>query len=66
MVIANGEQSVSCDPVTAVDEVKVGERVVVCRTNSNEYGAVRAVNVSTGALYKGLIGVEMDLPSKYE
>jgi len=64
VVTANGEQSVSCEPISSVSEVKVGERVVVCRTNSNEYGTVRVVNVSIETK-KGYIGVEMDLPSMY-
>lgn len=60
---ANGkQQSVSCEPVTTVTE---GQRVVVCRTNSTEYGTIRAINVTIDAKTKGFVGIEMDLPSKY-
>ena len=61
---ANGKQDVSCEPVSSIAEVKKGQRVVVCRANSTEYGTVRAVNVAIDTK-KGFIGVEMDLPSMY-
>ena len=62
---ANGKQDVSCEPVSLSVAVKKGQRVVVCRANnSNEYGTVRAVNVTIDTK-KGFIGVEMDLPSMY-
>ena len=62
---ANGKQDVSCEPVDSAVEVKKGQRVVVCRTNSTEYGTVRAVDVIIDGYTtkKGYVGVEMDLPS---
>ena len=62
---ANGKQDVSCEPVDSAFEVKKGQRVVVCRTTSTEYGTVRAVDVAIDATKKGFTGVEMDLPSMY-
>ena len=62
---ANGEESVSCEPVSSLAEVKKGQRVVVCQANSDECGTVRAVNVTIDAKNKGFIGVEMDLPSMF-
>ena len=61
---ANGKQDVSCESVGSAVEVKKGQRVVVCRANSTEYGTVRAVNVAID-VKKGFTGVEMDLPSMY-
>ena len=61
---ANGKQDVSCEPVSSTTGVKKGQRVVVCRATSNEYGTVRAVNVAIEGR-KGYTGVEMDLPSMY-
>ena len=62
---ANGKQDVWCEPVTSAFEVRKGQRVVVYRTCSTEYGTVRAVNMAIDAKKKGFIGVEMDLPSMY-
>ena len=65
VVTARGNQTVSCEPVSAIVEIKKGQRVVVSRANSCEYGTVRAVNVLIGGKIKGFIGIEMDLPSTY-
>jgi len=48
-----------CEPVTSVSE---GQRVLVTRTNSDECGTVRVVNVIIGTK-TGFVGIEMDLPS---
>ena len=61
---ANGKQDVWCEPVTSAVEVRKGQRVVVCRTSSTEYGTVRALHVAIEGK-KGFTGVEMDLPSMY-
>ena len=63
VVTADGEESVSCEPFSSLTEVKKGQRVIVSRTISTEYGTVRAVNVTIDVNMKGFIGVEMDLPS---
>ena len=65
VVTASGNQTVSCEPVSAIVEIKKGQRVIVSRANSSEYGTVRAVDVSIDAKTKGFVGVEMDLPSTY-
>ena len=63
VVTASGNQTVSCKPVSSFVEINEGQRVVVSRANSSEYGTVRAVNVSIEG--KKFFGVEMDLPSMY-
>ena len=64
VVTADGEESVSCEPISLQNEVRKGLRVVVSRTSSTECGTVRAVNVTIGGK-GGYVGVEMDLPSTY-
>ena len=59
---ASGEQSVWCDPVSSLTEVKKGQRVLVGRANSIDCGTVRVVNVTIEGK-KGFTGVELDLPS---
>ena len=46
VITAEGKEAVSCKPISSATEVGKGQRVVVCRTNSTEYGTVRAVNVT--------------------
>ena len=65
VVTADGEESVSCEPVSSHAEVKKGQRVVVSRTSSTEYGTVRVVNKTSDVKLKGFIGVELDLQSMY-
>ena len=62
VMTADGEENVSCEPISLPTEVKKGQRVVVSRTNSTECGTVRAVNVTIDTK-RGFVGVEMDLPS---
>ena len=62
VVTASGKQTVACEPVGSFVDIKKEQRVVVSRTNSTEYGTVKAVNVSIAGK-TGFIGVEMDLPS---
>ena len=62
---AEGKECVSCRPISSATKVWKGERVIVCRANSTEYGTVRAVNVTIDGK-RGFTGVEMDLPSKYD
>ena len=63
VMTADGEESISCEPINLSTEVKKGQRVIVSRANSTECGTVRAVNVTIDVRSKGFIGVEMDLPS---
>ena len=62
VVTDDGEESVSCEPISSPTEVKKGQRVVVSRTNSTEYGTVRAGYVTIDGK-RNFTGVEMDLPS---
>ena len=62
VMTADGEESVSCEPINLPTEVKKGQRVIVSQANSTEYGTVRAVSVTIDGK-RNFTGVELDLPS---
>ena len=62
VITADGILNVLCQPISTLDELHTGDRVVVHRCSGNECGTVRAlyVKIDKKPCY---VGVELDLPS---